>query len=81
LTVGSSLSIEHFLTLTKVLPPDWIARLFAASAAIDKKFLLSLLDLPVAKKVRSHLDEVREMPSRLREALLIEAAELAAAKA
>ena len=79
LTAGSSLSVEDFLALTKVLPADWTARLFAASAAIDTKFLLSLLDLPVARRVRGHLGEVARMPERLRDALLAEAAELAVA--
>ena len=77
LTAGSSLSIDDFLALTKVLPADWTARLFAASAAIDMKFLLSLLDLPVAKRVRAHLGEVQRMPVRLKEALLAEAADSA----
>jgi hypothetical protein len=77
LTAETSLSIDDFLTLTKTLPADWTARLFAASAAIDMKFLLSLLDLPVAKRVRAHLSEVQRMPSRLKEALLAEAAESA----
>lgn len=77
LTAETSLSIEDFLTLTKLLPPDWMARLFAASAAIDTKFLLSLVDVSKARQVRGYLDEVQRMPSRLREALLIEAAELA----
>jgi hypothetical protein len=79
LTAGSSLSIDDFLALTKALPADWTARLFAASAAIDTKFLLSLLDLQVAKRVRVHLEEVRRMPERLKDALLAEAAELAVA--
>jgi len=79
LTAGSSLSIDDFLALTKELPADWTARLFAASAALDTKFLLSLLDLPLAKLVRVHLKEVRRMPDRLKDALLAEAAELAVA--
>ncbi|HTD29457.1 MAG TPA: hypothetical protein VK660_08735 [Xanthomonadaceae bacterium] len=79
LTAGTSISIDGFIALTKVLPADWTARLFTASAAIDKKFLLSLLELPVAKRVREHLAEVQRMPVRLQEALLAEAAESAAA--
>lgn len=78
LTAETSLSIDDFLALTKVLPADWTARLFAASAAIDMKFLLSLLDLPVAKRVHAHLGQVQRMPARLKEALLAEAADSAA---
>jgi hypothetical protein len=81
LTKESSLSIEDFLKLTKVLPPDWTARLFAASAAIDTKFLLSLVELPKAKQVRVHLEGIGRMPVRLKEALLAEAAESVVATA
>lgn len=77
LTAESSLSIDDFLALTKVLPADWTARLFSASAAIDMKFLLSLLDLPVARQVRIHLGQVQRLPDRLKEALLAEAADSA----
>ncbi len=81
LTPETSLSIEDFLKLTKLLPADWMARLFAASAAIDTRFLLSLVEVSKAKQVRAHLGEVQRMPARLREALLIEAADLAGSAA
>ena len=75
LTAGTSMSIDAFLALANELPADWTARLVAASAVIDTKFMLSLLDLPVAKRVRAHLADLPRLPDRLKEALLAEAAE------
>jgi len=75
LTAQSSLSVDALLALAKVLPPDWTARLFAANAAIDAKFLLALLDAPLAPRVQEQLNRVHRLPERLKDALLAEAAD------
>ena len=66
---------DALLALAKVLPADWTARLFAANAAIDAKFLLALLDAPLAQRVQEQLNRVQRLPERLKDALLAEAAD------
>lgn len=73
LTAQSSLSIDALLALAKVLPADWTARLFAANAALDSRFMLALLDAPLNRRVQEHLQQVQRLPERLRDALLAEA--------
>lgn len=73
LTAQTSLSIDALLALAKVMPPDWTARLFVANAALDSRFMVALLDAPVAKRVQEHLSQVQRLPDKLREALLAEA--------
>ena len=73
LTADTSLSVEALLQLAKQLPPDWTARLFAANAALDARFMLALLDAPMGTRVGKHLAEVPKLPERLREAVLAEA--------
>jgi len=73
LTAQTSLSIDELLALTQAMPADWTARLFAANAGLDSKFMLALLGAPLAKRVQAHLLEVPRLPERLRDALLAEA--------
>jgi hypothetical protein len=73
LTAQTSLSVDALLALAKVLPPDWTARLFAANAALDSRFMLALLDAPLAKRVQEQLSRVQRLPERLKDALLAEA--------
>jgi hypothetical protein len=73
LTTQSALSVDALLALSKVLPPDWTARVFAANPALDAKFLLALVDAPVAQRVQEQLERVPRLPERLREAVLLEA--------
>ncbi|MFT3806720.1 hypothetical protein [Arenimonas sp.] len=74
LTAESALSVDALLALGKTLPADWTARVFAATPAIDSKFLLGLLDTPLEQRVQEHLAAVPRLPDRLRDALLAEAA-------
>jgi len=74
LTAQSSLSVDALLALANVLPADWTARLFSANAAIDAKFLLALLDAPLAQRVQEQMNRVQRLPERLKDALLAEAA-------
>lgn len=73
LTAQSSLSIDALLALSKVLPADWTARLFASNSALDSRFLLALLDGPASRRVGADLARYPRLPERLRDALLIEA--------
>ena len=75
LTAESSLSIDALLALPRALPADWVARVFASNAAMDTGFLLALLDAPMARRVREQLDQVPRLPARLREAIMVEAAD------
>jgi flagellar motor switch protein FliG len=74
LTSDTALSIDALLAMAKVLSPDWTARVFAANAAVDSKFLLAVLDKPLARRVQTHLEHLPRLPDRLREAVLAEAA-------
>ena len=73
LTAQTSLSIDALLALSKVLPADWTARLFASNSALDSRFLLALLDSPASNRVGAELARYPKLPERLRDALLIEA--------
>jgi hypothetical protein len=73
LTAQTSLSIDALLALAKVMPTDWTARLFAANAALDSRFLVALLDSPMSKRVQDELALVPRLPERLKDALLAEA--------
>lgn len=74
LAAQSALSVDALLALAQALPADWTARLLVANTAIDAKFMLALLDKPLAQRVQPQLERVTRLPDRLREALLIEAA-------
>lgn len=74
LTSQTSLSVDSLLALAKDLPADWTARVLAANSATDARFLVGLLDTTAAARVRAELDQVPQLPERLREALLAEAA-------
>ena len=73
LTAQTSLSIDALLALAKVMPADWTARLFAGNSALDSKFMLALLDAPVAKRVQESLLQVPRLPDKFKDALLAEA--------
>lgn len=73
LTAQTSLSIDALLALAKAMPPDWTARLFAANAALDSRFMVALLDAPLAKRVQEELTKVPRLPDRLKDAILAEA--------
>lgn len=77
LTPHSTLPVEVLSKLAGRLPPDWIARIFAANPAIDAHFLVALLDAPVSRQVRDELKRMPKLPEKLREAILAEAGELA----
>ena len=74
MTSLTALSVDTVLALAKALPPDWTARVLAANATEDPRFLLGLLEPLRARAVAEQLDPVKRLPERLREALLIEAA-------
>jgi hypothetical protein len=73
LTMQSSLSVDVILALANALPDDWTARLFVANAAVDAKFLISLLETPHGKRVKAEMLDVPRLPEQLKAALLAEA--------
>ncbi len=75
LTAESSLSVDALLALAKALPEDWTARIFAANAAVDAKFLITLLDKPTARRVEDSIARCSRLPDGLKNALLAEAAD------
>lgn len=72
LTSDTALTVEELLAMAKVLPADWTARLFAANSAMDRRFMLALLDGTQARRVQGELTQVPALPERLRDALLAE---------
>lgn len=74
LTSASALSVDALLALAKELPADWTARVLAANTATDPRFLLGLLEPARAAQVREQLEPLKQLPERLRDALLTEAA-------
>lgn len=72
LTSDTALTVDELLSMARVLPADWTARLFAANSAVDRRFMLALLDAPQAKRVQAELAHVDVLPERLRDALLAE---------
>lgn len=81
LTNQSTLAVDTLFALGKALPADWAARVYAANAAVDAKFLIALLDKPQAQRVQDSLARVPRLPDRLRDALLAEAGDSVRASA
>ena len=73
-TSPNTVPVDALLKLSKLLPPDWSARVIATNPALDPKFFLALLDAPIAGRIRTELERVSRLPERLREAILQEAA-------
>lgn len=71
LTSDTTLTVDELLSMARVLPADWTARLFAANSAMDRRFMLALLDTQ-AKRVEAELARVPALPESLRDALLAE---------
>ena len=70
LTSDTALTVDQLLAMARVLPADWTARLFAANSAMDRRFMLALLDTPQARRVQTELAQAPLLPERLRDALL-----------
>lgn len=73
LTSDTALTVEDLLAISHELPSDLTARLFAANSAMDRRFMLALLEGPKARRVQDDLASCPMLPERLREALLAEA--------
>jgi hypothetical protein len=73
LTARTAMSVETLLEVSRALPADWTARVFAANSALDSRFLVALLDGTQAKRVEQEMRAVPNLPPKLREALLDEA--------
>lgn len=76
LTIHTSHSIEQLLRLAEFIEPAWLARIFVANSSMDTRFLLAMLDQKKADKVSRHISDAPILPSALKSALLVEAAEL-----
>lgn len=77
LTSETALTVEQLLAMARVLPADWTARLFAANSAMDRRFMLALLDGSQARRVEEAMSRVPSLPERLRDALLAEVSAVA----
>jgi hypothetical protein len=73
LTARTAMSVETLLEISRALPSDWTARVFAANSALDSRFLVALLDGAQARQVAREMQAVPTLPPKLREALLEEA--------
>ena len=50
LTSDTALTVEDLLAISHELPSDLTARLFAANSAMDRRFMLALLEGPKARR-------------------------------
>lgn len=73
LTVDTTLGVEALMELANRLPPAWYARVMAAAGPVDHEFLLALLDVPYAGRVREALRTMPPMPATLASVVLAEA--------
>lgn len=77
LTSETALTVEELLAMAKDLPVDWTARLFAANSAMDRRFMLALLDGSQSRRVEEEMMRVPALPERLRDAFLAEVSAVA----
>ncbi len=76
LTIESSHSINELYQLSKMVSPEWFARIISANSSMDPRFLIALLDEKVAEKVKRSIGGVSDLPPMLKDSILKESSML-----
>jgi len=72
LTLESSHSIDELFQLSKIVSPEWFARIILANSSMDPRFLIGLLDQKLAEKVTRSRRDISVLPPMLKNAILME---------
>jgi hypothetical protein len=78
--LDSKISMNAYYELSKSLSDDWLARVLVANSIENTNFVFSLMDSSHVIRLRNEMKKVPDLPVKLKEAILIEAANLDTSK-